>query len=205
MDEEVRRARDEVVNVVAARPVGTVTGHRVLPRAHLRRDLGLSVAAGVSDLSAAVAVVAVGPDAWFTTAAGVALAATGVNAVVEAFQESRRRRGEVARIREHGADEVDTLVRLRADAPWPRWAVVVRVLCELLLLTAVATVLVWSAGTPARVVVVTALACHLVATVLGYRYARRRERWRRDFLREEDVVLPPLPDRWRGLVPRRPE
>ncbi|QQQ79346.1 hypothetical protein IOD16_13530 [Saccharothrix sp. 6-C] len=205
MEEEVRRARDEVVNMVASRPAGTANGRRALPRALLRRDLGLLVAAGVADLLVAVAVVAVGPDAWFTTAAGIASAVLGANAIAGAFQESRRRGGEVARVREHGADPVDTLAELRADVPPPRWTLVIRVLCELFLLTAVTLVLVSTVGAAARVVVVAALVCHLTATALNDRYSRRRERWKSDFLREEDVVLPPLPDRWRVLVPHRPK
>jgi hypothetical protein len=67
------------------------------------------MASGVLDLLAAAAAVAVGPDGWFTTAAGVGLGVVGANAVIDAFQESHRRTGEVARIREYGADEVDTL------------------------------------------------------------------------------------------------
>lgn len=205
MDEGVRRARDEVVNMVALRPVATSIGRGALPRGLLRRDLGLSVASGVLDLLAAAAVVAVGPDAWFTTAAGVGLGVAGANAIIEAFQQWRRRTAEVARIREHGADEVDTLTDLRADVPTPLWGRVVRVLYELLLLAVVTTVLVWSDGAHARVTVAAALVCRLVAAVLGHRYARRRERWRADFLRGEDVALPPLPDGWRILVPRRPD
>ncbi|MEU4448445.1 hypothetical protein AB0K14_30110 [Actinosynnema sp. NPDC050801] len=205
MDEEVRRARDEVVNMVALRPVATSIDRGALPRRLLRRDLGLSMASGVLSLVAAAAVVAVGPDAWFTTAAGIGLAVVGANAIVEVFQESRRRTGEVARIREYGADEVDTLTDLRADVPSPLWGTVVRVLYELLLLTMVAMVLAWSEGAYARVAVVAALICCLIAAVLRHRYARRRERWRADFMRGEDVALPPLPNSWRVLVPRPPD
>lgn len=205
VDERVRRARDEVVNMVALRPVATSTGRGELPHGLLRRDLGLSMVSGVLDLLAATAVVAVGPDAWFTTAAGVGLGVAGANAIIEAFQESRRRTAEVARIREYGADEVDTLTALRADVPTPLWGTVIRVLYELLLLTVFTVVLVGSEGAFARVTVVAALACRLIAAVLGHRYARRRERWRAEFVRGEGVVLPPLPDRWRILVPRRPD
>lgn len=203
MDERVRRARDEVVNMVALRPVATSVGGE-LPGGLLRRELWLSVGSGVLDLVAAVAVVAVGPDAWFASAAGVGLGAAGANAIIEAFRESRRRRAEVARIREHGADEVDTLTALRADVPARRWGAVVWALCELLLVTVLAVVLVGVEGVLARVIVVAALVCHLVAAVWEYRYARRRERWRAEFVRGEGVVLPPLPDRWRVLVPCDP-
>lgn len=205
MDDEVRRARDEVVNMVALRPVVTSTDRGAPPRGFFRRDLGLSVASGVLDLLAMAVVVAVGPDAWFTTAAGVGLGVVGGNAILEAFQEWRRRTREVARISEHGADEVDTLTDLRADVPTPPWATVVRVLYELLLLAMVTVVLVlaWPEGAFARVTVLAALACCLLAAVLRHRYAHRRERWRQDFLRDEDVALPPLPDRWRILVPER--
>lgn len=191
--------------MVALRPVATSTGRGELPRGLLRRELGLSTASGVLDLLAAAAVVAVGPDAWSTTAAGVGLGMAGANAIIEAFQESRRRTAEVARIREYGPDEVDTLTDLRADVPPPLWGTVVRVLYELLLLTMVTVVLVGSEGTSTRLTVVAALACHLIAAVLGHRYARRRERWRTEFLRGADVALPPLPDGWRVLVPRRPD
>ncbi|WP_461120367.1 hypothetical protein [Saccharothrix stipae] len=191
--------------MVALRPVATSIDRGTLPRRLLRRDLGLSVVSGVLELLAAVAVVVVGPDVWFTTAAGVGLGAAGANAIIEAFQESRRRTGEVARIRQYGADEVDTLTDLRADVPTPLWGTVVRVLYELLLLTMVTMVLAWSEGTYARVTVVAALICQLIAAVLGHRYARRRERWRGIFMRGEDVALPPLPDGWRVLVPRRPD
>src|SRR3712207_9449203 len=97
VDERVRRARDEVVNMVALRPVATSTGSGEPPRGLLRRDLGLSWRSGALDLLAAVAVVAVGPDSSFTTAAGVGLGVAGVNAIIEAFQESRRRTAEVDR------------------------------------------------------------------------------------------------------------
>lgn len=207
MDEGVRRARDEVVNAVALRPEARSIDRGTLPRGLLRRDLGLSVASGVLDLLAATAVVAAGPDACLTSAAGVGLGMAGGNAIIEALQEWRRRTGEVARIREHGADEVDTLTSLRADVPTPLWRRVVRVLYELLLLAMVTVVLVWawSEGTGARVAMAAALVLRLVAAALGHRYARRRERWRGDFLRREDIALPPLPDRWRILVPPRPD
>ncbi|MER5262061.1 hypothetical protein ABTZ99_08280 [Actinosynnema sp. NPDC002837] len=205
MDERVRRARDEVVNMVALRPVATSAGRRALPRGLLRRDLGLSVASGVLDLLAAAVVVAVGPDAWFTSAVGIGLGVAGANAIVEALQESRRRTEEAARIREYGADEVDTLTDLRADVPTPLWRTVAWVLYEMLLLAMVAVVLIWSEGAVARVTVLVALACRIIAAVLAHRYARRRERWRRDFIRGEDVALPPLPDGWRVLVPGRPD
>ncbi|MCE6996126.1 hypothetical protein LZG04_15130 [Saccharothrix sp. S26] len=205
MDERVRRARDQVVNMVALRPVATSTGRGQPPRELLRRDLGLSVASGVLDLLAAAAVVAAGPDAWFTSAAGIGLGMAGANAIIEAFRESRRRTGEVARIREHGADEVDTLTALRADVPTPLWAKVIRVFYELLLLTSVTVVLVGSEGPFARVTVAAALTCHLIAAVPACRYARRRNRWRSEFLRGDGVTLPPLPEGWRVLVPRRPD
>ncbi len=129
----------------------------------------------------------------------------GANAIVEAFQESRRRAEEVARIREYGADRVDTLTALRADVPTPLWGTVVRVLCELLLLAVVTVVVVGSGGALARVTVVAASVSHLIAAVLGHRYTRRRDRWRAEFLRREGVVLPALPDGWRILVPGRPD
>lgn len=191
--------------MVALRPVASSTGRGELPRELLRRDLGLSWGSGVLDLLAAAAVVAVGPDSAFTTAAGVGVGVAGVNAIIEAFQESRRRTAEVARIREYGPDEVDTLTELRRDVPIPRWSTVVRVLYELVLLTMFTVALVGSEGTFAPVTLVAALACHLVAAVLGHRYAHRRERWRREFMRGTDVALPPLPDRWRVLLPGRPE
>ncbi|WP_306746295.1 hypothetical protein [Saccharothrix yanglingensis] len=201
MDDDVRRARDEVVNMVALRPSPAPADPRTLPGRH---DLRLAVAAGVLDLLAAVAATLLGPDRWITSAAGVVVGITGFNTVVDGVREARRRAREAARFREHGPDEADTLAVLRVDAAAPHWIAVVAALRDLLLTTLVVAVLVrvWPEGTLARVVMVAALACRLAAAVLVRRHARRSARWQRDFLGAEGIATPPLPARRRVIAPR---
>ncbi|WP_367129026.1 hypothetical protein [Saccharothrix sp. HUAS TT1] len=202
--EDVRRARDQVDRVVEKRPEAAPDGQGLPPRL-LRRDLGLTVAAGVLDLSAAAAAVALGPDSGLTTMTGVGVGMVGANAVIERFQEVRRRNAGAARLREHGADAADTLAALRHDAPTPRWALVLWAAIQLALVALLAVVVfqAWSTGPLAQVVAVVAVAFRLAAGALSYRYYARRNRWLPDFAREEGIALPPLPEQWQVLVHRR--
>lgn len=203
VDDVAWRARDEVVNAVALRPVADEEQRRAVPAVVVRRDLGLTVAAGVADLLTAAGVVAVGAEAWTTTAVGVVVGSAGVTAVFEAFQEARRRRLDAARLRQHGPDDVDALTALGADAP-PRWVLVVNAVWDLALLAALVVVLVqaWDQGPTARVVVVAAVVGRVAAAWLGGRYLRRKRTWCAEFLRAEGIEPPPLPDRWQVLVRR---
>ncbi|RKT55604.1 hypothetical protein [Saccharothrix australiensis] len=204
MEDEVRRARDEVVNMIALRPEVASARRRSLPRGLLWRDLWSVPVSGALDVLTAAAVIGVGPDTWLTKAAGFALGINGANALVDGFHQAHQRARHVARLREHGPDPADTLAALRADKPRPRLVRVLRIAYELALFVLPATALFQShpEGVPAWTVVVAALVGRLSAAALVDRYARRGQHWEQRFIRLEGIALPPLPDRWRVLVTR---
>ncbi|CCH32606.1 hypothetical protein ABZ816_42400 [Actinosynnema sp. NPDC047251] len=201
MDDEVRRAHDEVVNLVALRPVA-VADRRSLPRRFLWRDVWLALTSSSLNLLAAATVVAVGADGWLTSAAGSALASAAASSIVSGLHEVHQRTRHAGRLLEHGPDAADTLAALQADRPGPHWTLALRVVFDLLLLALPAMALsqTWHEGASTWTITAGVLTARLVAATMEHLYLRRNHRWRQDFIHREGIPLPALPDRWRVLV-----
>jgi len=200
------RARAEARELTAGRPeVREMVVRSLLPPWLSTRYLGSLKASGALMLvGAAGSLVANLGAPWYFHLIDLLLLALGAGTVRSVVGHVSVRRVEATRLRVHGPDECDTLadagVRITTR---PRWREAVAALFDLLVLTlpVVVAVRAWSeGGWPARVAAVLAVGCVIAGSVLIVHSARTAGQWRRDFLAEEGLELPPVRDGWDVLL-----
>ncbi len=201
---ELQRARGEALAVLERRPAVGEVDRTGLPAWLTRRHLAPLAAAGVLDVVVGVGVFVVGSGAWYLFVVGGLLVVAGIAVVGNAWLEGANRVREAARIRRCGPDECDALDRARAarSRPGTVGRTVVNLLYDLVVFVLLALVLTpaWDAGPVAKAVVVALVVGRLAASVLVRRSVGRKERWKGEFLEEEGLAPPPLPENWRVLL-----
>ncbi|RKT57099.1 hypothetical protein [Saccharothrix australiensis] len=191
---------------MAARPdVREMVVRSLLPSWLSTRYLGsLKASGGLMLLGALGSAVANAGAPWIFHLVDVLLLVLGAGTVWSVYGQISMRRIEATRLRVHGPDECDTVadagVRLVTRPPWRD---VVGRLFDLLVLAlpVVVAARAWSdGGWVVRVAAVLTVGCVVAGSAFLVHSARTAGQWRRDFMAQEDLDLPPVRDEWDVLL-----
>lgn len=204
-DPEWRRAAEHVKEVYKQRPEMDWAEWADISERVSTRYLGEGRAVGWLTLLTGVAAVVANDGRWYFHVLGGLFVVLGLGtALVGPRMERNVRREEIARIRKHGLDVYDSLIERDVWVFAYRSTALVAV-CELAVAFALLSEawLVWDRGVVARCAAVVAVAAY-AATMIVPRWSGRRGtlRWKRDFLREEGLELPPVPPELQVLLGR---
>ncbi len=203
---EIAQARLEAQDLRAERPdVRAKVVESLLPDWLATRYLDpLKRAGGLMLAGAPLSLIANLNAPWYFHAVDILLLVLGLATLWGVRSEIHFRRAEATRLREYGPDEYDTIVDAGvrvATRPW--WRNVLGRLFDLavLALPVLTAVRAWSDDSwPTRIAAVAAVCCVVAGSVYYLLAARTGGGWRRDFLAEEGLTLPPLRDEWHILL-----
>ncbi|NUT95460.1 MAG: hypothetical protein HOY78_25870 [Saccharothrix sp.] len=199
------RAHAEALELLRGRPdMSELVVRSMVPRWVATRYLWSMEASGAVMLLAGVLSWLANPGPWFLHAVDLLLLVLGGATLVRVWHEIRHRRAEAMRLREHGPDECDTLVDSGVAfhaRPW--WRRLLGLLFDLAVvaLPVVVAVRAWAVGDAGqKLFAVLAVGCVLLGSALMVHAARTGWQWRRAFLWEFDLDLPPVRDEWQVLL-----
>lgn len=205
MPGDYAQARAEALELLRGRPdMSDLVVRSMVPRWLATRYLWSMEVSGAVMLLAGVLSWLANPGPWFLHAVDLLLLVLGVATLVRVWHEIRHRRAEAMRLREHGPDECDTLLDSGVvfhARPW--WRRLLGLLFDLAVvaLPVVVAVRAWTAGDAGqKLFAVLAVACVLLGSALMVHAARTGWQWRRAFLWEFDLDLPPVREEWHVLL-----
>ncbi|MEV0675424.1 hypothetical protein AB0I60_02760 [Actinosynnema sp. NPDC050436] len=204
----LQRAREEMKAVLAARPAVGDLDRDSVPAWLSRRYLRPLQVAAVLSTTSGIGVFLINDGPWYLHLVGLVQVVLGLSMLIVTLVEAWNRRTDAARFRLLGPDACDALAdrqaRRNEDRPL---STVLQALFDLVLvgLLGVVAVGAWDDGVVAQVIAVAVVVGTLAQKVLSRVWSDRMHLWRTDFLREEALQLPPLPEDWEPLLTYRNE